>query len=671
MPNQASDVYNYLQRPVLVQDTRKVNLEFRQHFGNVTRIVVNSENFYTLPSDDEQAQDMGRSEKLILYSENAMLEAIENTTTPKPDALLKLPKHGSIKQVQNETMALGIAECAYGLTTALATMVNFEGKPAIFVPFDDMTPLTKVAAGESRVRNDGKVAHENSTLNPIGSGLSPNVFIEDFGNAFGLMYLSGDPDAVGLENQNKGYIGNRLYVFDQAISTYAERPYFDLFKVDSRLCQTPSTPLTKRIRHTKGRNFSLLEDASTANKFASMSIENCKRVVNYCDEVINGYKHQTYESIKDYNQGQYLMQGAIEVREAIIARINKYQRMLPTATNVDNETLKNTLILEKLLNKPKLYTDLGRPYRNLTTTTPHKLRIINVTGQENDLVNIEFKNKLSSETIKVLQDKLGSNNLVISPNRRSITLDRNLLNDLETTFYPEIASEVGSGDYFSQKDIENICATYNDESQSYTTFVNQYANAMQHASSPEVEICILNTFRKNLKNHESQESNPGLHKHLSKKFEYNIQQKLQEILENRLLQQFSDEDVSSFIQTQNQAFASAVKLDCLAEFNSLCIQYAKHPNNTQLAESIRSIFTDFSALDETALTIDDATELREDFLSRMQNALSSELNYRQQKDNQEFYKNEIKNMTGRNNPADTLEKDDNNAENIPHRPSNL
>ena len=671
MPNQASDVYNYLKRPVHVVDSRRIDVGLRQRFQNIKRVHINDENYYIIPNSDDQEQDMGRSEKIILYSEAAVYSAIENNTTPKPDALLKLPKHGSIKQVQNEAMALGIAECAYGLTTASATMVQFDNKPALFVPFDDMIPLTEVASGESKVNNDGKIVQENSTLNPIGSGLSPNLFIEDFGNAFGLMYLSGDPDAIGSKNQNKGYQGRNLYVFDHAISTSATPPYFDLFNIDSRLSQTPSTIISGRIRHTKGRNFSLIEDASTAEKFDSLSPEKCERVLAYCDQVIAGHSQQQFTRVEDVKQSQSLLEGAREVKQAIQARINRYRRMLPQAQSIDSETVKNALILEKILNKPRLYTDLGRPYRNLTTTKPHKLRVTKVQGHSQNLVSLEFNQKLSLETIIRIQKKLGLTSKNFSNNRQKITVDTHLLNDLEKAFYPETASEIQDGEYISYNDIKNLCVTYNEKPNALDRFIKPYINKMQSARTVQEQIGIMCEWRNKLKKTHYKDTNQGLHKHLTKSFEYAIQQKLQEFLESRLATQFSKDEANALIQVQNQAFATAVKLDFLQEFNSLSIRYATQPDNLQLAEDIRSIFSDFSNVDTENLTMHEASELREDFLLRMQNTLSAVASNSPYIQNQRNMREAVQKLTHRGGFADkTADEEQHNDEHQAPRHSN-
>ena len=246
-------------------------------------------------------------------------------------------------------------------------------------------------------------------------------------------------------------------------------------------------------------------------------------------------------------------------------------------------------------------------------------------------------------------------------------LEASLLNDLERLFYPETANELTDSEYFSQDTVKNICETYSAKPNTFEKFVNKFKTEMQRAQSDNEQISILNIFRKNLKNSDLAASNPGLHKHLTKNFEFTIQQKLQEILQNRLNKQLLSEKDTTLIQMQNQAFSTAVKLDLLQEFNSLCIQYARQPNNQQLTTSIQSIFADFSQIDETTMSMDDAAELREEFLSRMQNTLSEELTTSQHKDTQHHFRKEIQKITSREHVDEDV-KNVSNTENTPPHP---
>ena len=654
MKNNPSEVYNYLQRPVRsTANEGQIQQSLLEHYPEIKKYTINGGEYYSFSpiSDANEPQpDMGCSEKIILYNEQELLDSIENQKKPKACALLKLPKHGNIKQVQSEAMALGLSATVFGLTTASATMVNYEEKPALFVPFDNMQPLTKIAIGEDHTQSSDKPAFENSTIEPIGNGLAPNVFLEDFGKSFGLMYLCGDPDAVGRNNQNKGFIDRNLYVFDQAIFTHEYPTYFDLFILDSRLCQTPSTYIGGLLRHTRGRNYSLLEDASIDAKFASLDPHKLQAALEYCDEIIRGFEQQTnLSNPKQAQNNKILLAYARHTKNVIQKRINKYLQILPKCENINNETVKNALIFEKIVNKPKLFTDISRPYRNLTTTCPHKFKINKIVKTEENNVKIFFDQELDTITIARVKKRLGPNNVRINNAEKSLTIPENLLNNLEKKFYPETTTTLENDViYFSKSHVEELCKTYNYENSDLYQSTRNYERSMAPIKTIKEIVDDIKEHRKNIEKTAKESKDLPLYQHLIKCFEFDAQQKIQQAVQ-REFRALGKDQTDTLINTQNQAFSTAIKLDCIIEFNNLSLLYANNINDQNIVTKTQELFSKYSNINDQEMTVANAVALRKEFIDEIKLCLNLA--------NTQSFRGRVQKITGSTEKLDEVDEE--------------
>lgn len=628
MRNQASEVYNYLQRPVGVSSSEPdIQEVLITNYPGIKKYTIKGREYYSLPpvnNSSEPQPDMGCSEKIILYNQQDLINSVQSDTKPNACALLKLPKHGNIKQVQSEAMALGLAATVFGLTTASATMVNYAEEPALFVPFDNMQPLTQIAVGENHTEKNDKPAFENSTIAPLGNGLAPNIFLEDFGSSFGLMYLCGDPDAVGRNNQNKGFIGRELYIFDQAIITHEYPVYFDLFTLDSRLCQTPSTSLGKRLRHTRGRNFSILEDASIDEKFASLDYSKLDATLQYCNNVIAGLQeHTDFSNPKQAKNHKTLLKYAQDTKIVIENRIDKYLQIMPKTQKVQSETVKNALILEKILNKPKLFTSIGIPYRNLTTNSPHELKISTIVKTERDKIKISFNQEFDPATIAKIEEKLGKNNIQINSAEKSLILPKSSLKNLEKIFYPE-TSIILENDvaYFSPSHIAELCKTYNYEKPELIKLTQEYVQLISSKNTIGEIVDTIKEYQTLFISQTAKENKElPFYQHLTKCFEFDAQQRIQRQLQQNFTEEFAEDAADDLIDTQNQAFSTAIKLDCIIEFNNLSLFYANNLNNPQVVAKTQALFAKYANINDQEMTIENAMKVRKNFISEIRNCI--------------------------------------------------
>jgi hypothetical protein len=500
------------------------------------------------------------------------------------NAILKLPKNKKITEVQREAMALNISRML-GLETTKSTMVNHQGAPAIFIPFDKINLLGEVSKGkvmQSYLGSFEQYSHY-STINPVGTaGLQPEAFIDDFGKSLGLFYLCSDTDAIGKNSQNKALKDNSLYIFDQVLMAD------DKFKLDSRLSMQPTQALMRHSRHGQGRNRTLIEDSSIDKKFDSLmlikqeqaKLEKYIGYVSYVHEKrINQLQSKLQQATlpekkhlqKELEHAKTLQKDAIMLRGKIKARIEKIDDIMPKGSQtMAPELVKKIFVLEKLLNKPRLFADDGRPYRNPWTNrnTNTALEILPVeNGNGNAQFKIKFKEKIPNDVLLMLKKQLGvtEKDLAVSTNKKELTVTNDLLEKLnEASLFPEHASSFDKDiNYLELDDLGVIKQGYNKgHSDQIILDIKQYLDNItrQSTTSNQDEQLILkqmHDIEKKLEQYVTTEEDKGFAKHVLKKFQLDSQSKLQQMLP-------PEYDKKERI---NQAFNAALKLDQVGQFN--------------------------------------------------------------------------------------------------------
>ncbi|MFA6302673.1 MAG: hypothetical protein WC627_06020 [Legionella sp.] len=477
---------------------------------------------------------------------------LANAYLLKMDAILKLPKHGDVVEVQREALALNLSRMLE-LRTTQSIFLRYNGEPALFIPFESIESLDQHTTGAS---------NSNATINPVSlqigdqkpDGLQADTFISDFGNALGLLYLCNDPDAIGKNCQNKALIDSEdLYIFDQVVKPTT--PVGDFFSIDSRLnMQTSLTGATSR--HTVGRNKSIIEDSNLPSKYSSLFQlhENKDRIFDYIGQVIANLTAE--ENTADNEQLKIISKLK---EDAITLQTNIHDRIF-AIKNFTRPGMLHILILEKLLNHPVLFTKDGRPYRNPWTEshliTPYAIRI------QADSVIIHFSGGVSKELCDFIKAQ-GIESLTLSGN--TITIDKEDLYQLkETMLYPEADVKLQAINYL---DKTNLAITYKayacvparffkNTASHIENIISEYHNQIAQGNV----LGVIQTTEKKL--HELLEStdNQGLVKHITKKFYFDAQIQLQKLMGNNIPDKLND------------AFTAAARLDRMSQFHEVVLK---------------------------------------------------------------------------------------------------
>lgn len=550
-----------------LQNDKQLNLAIKSTQGDVKKLLTTYKkiaNLQPLEIDgqiyfelDEQIQ--GVTEKVALISQAALEVQLDKLSGEGPNnlndfiannykfntnAILKLPKHGDIKEVQREAYALNISRML-DLNTTLSTMVTFKERPALFVPFSEITLLGDYATGKEFTSGvfDKKTYFHYSTFNAVGEGLCGNEFIEDFGKAISLAYICSDTDFVGGYNQNKALQNDKdLFIFDQVIMLE------DKFELDSRLSLIPSQTFLKHTRHGNGRNRQLFEDSAFDEKFASIIKlkDNTVKIYKYIDFTIEqntasllNPQNLSKQQIKDI---KVLLKDAELLKQKILSRTEAINKVLPEVTadliKEENELYKNkAMVVNKLLQKPCLFTAEGRPYRN-PWTYRHDNQAQNVTLLENDNIIITFNKNIDLAQANYLRSFAPS--LVIDNKILTITRDE-FTNLTENSLFPEHSPTIQNVNYLEITQLEQLAAAYNDSSQETINMIRDGADS--------------SAIEESLK-----DNSDGFSKHL-----------LLKLYCQNYLTLKQDRGINF-----DAAFAVAKKFDCLQTFNTLLVKAAQN-----------------------------------------------------------------------------------------------
>ncbi len=480
----------------------------------------------------------------------------------KPDAILKLPKHGKKTEVQREAIALNIARILR-LNTTQSTMVTYGGEPALFVPF------AKIALLKDFARGKPVSDYVNySTIQPVGEGLQSDQCIEDFGAALGLLYLCNDPDSIGKLNQNKALSESRfLYIFDQVIMLENN------FTLDSRMSLSSVSWFRSQSRHTEGRNKTLVEDSIINAKVDSIAnlIRNGDAIIQMINGIIKTHEaelnHTPYG--EKYTELVALRDDAMELRTAVRTRMEEVFKAFPLMNGrpiglsvVNNEEklgiLKRTILLEKMFNKPRLFADDGRVYRNLWTE-PHELKIINVRI-EGEEVFIEWNKSIKPELIShYFKKELKS----IDKTHTKMSL-HDFKNLSETAFFPENEHQFNpTCKYLDMNRIQHLSKHYKAGHRTQILeALNQYNHIMDSASqTPEKKIASMLQTMDTIIGYTREAKDKGFLNHALRILQFDIQHRLQSMI--------ADEELKAML---TQAFDAAIKLDRISLFNQVLMK---------------------------------------------------------------------------------------------------
>jgi hypothetical protein len=530
----------------------------------------------------------------------------------KTQGILKLPKHGETLEVQREAIALNIARIL-GFTTAQSTMVNHNGKAALYVPFDDIRLIKEFAQGETQrvivpsgIKKIGTIGDpylHYSTITPVGNGLHGDTTLDDFGRAVAFSFLCNDTDFIGAYNQNKAIIeGKKLYIFDQVVMSS------DKMDFDTRLSMVP-IGVKRHSRHDQGRNRSLFEDSSFDTKFEGIThlLGSQERINVMLDSIIETHvlnlvatqtKINELERIKLERGGLGRVQeeqltalngqkgeliklkaDAVTIKETINTRLVSMFKNFPSINKepmnaerflAHQNNIKPALVLEKLANNPVLFADDGRPYRN-PWTTRNTIRITAIEEHGDDM-RLTFSEFNRTHLVSILRSAGVDLDSCKQKGHTLIIPKAELQKINENSIHPERAPFNPDRDYLDMEGIKLMSAGYSGSNLKFATkLIEDYQVQIQKAENPtqiaEAMYDALHAIK----------GTPGFAKNLELKFQLDIQQKLRPLILQLVTEDALQEGMEDRLA---QAFEAAAKLDRVNDLNHVLIRFLKNPVNT-------------------------------------------------------------------------------------------
>jgi hypothetical protein len=518
----------------------------------LTLLDVAGERLFIIPQGTHNGIG-GVTEKVELIKASSVISQLQ--TKPyvlRPEGILKLPKHGDVGEIQREAMALEFSRIL-GLQTTRSKIVNHNNTPALYIPFDEITLLRDVSHGKTFTDPwSSKRYLHYSTLKPVGEGLQSNTIINDLGEGLGLLYLCSDTDAIGGYNQNKALKANRLYVFDQVFSLT------DKFKLDSGLTLIPSA-LTRHTRHDRGRNRTLIEDASIESKYLALMniLKNKHHLLTYCNAQIGFYCQALHR--QNNKNTRELLKNAEQVRKKLIERIDAIPKIVPKIPK--KLYIKPCFILEKLMNKPILFANDGRPFR-YPWTRRNYLRIQAVTPEANNtMLRIQFNATIPADVVSFL-NSLGIKSVMDGTYLRIEADD--LLTLPENPFFPPPTQ-----DYFSTEKLSLLKNSYADDPQN-DKILQLIQHYKQHDKlTQEKKLKLLTQTDAELRIALQKANNKGFAQHLLNDMQFEICKQLM-----NLTPEISRDQL-------HEAWQAALKMDQVSQFNKV-FMYGVVSNKTHV-----------------------------------------------------------------------------------------
>jgi hypothetical protein len=264
-----------------------------------------------------------------------------------------------------------------------------------------------------------------------------------------------------------------------------------------------------------------------------------------------------------------LKDDALLLRTKISERIDKIDGVLPrTSREVDSGLIKQALILELLVNRPKLYTDNGRPYRAPWTTrnTNYVLSVLQIAEQPG-MMKIKFSEALPRDILAMLK-RQGNIDVQVDPTGKTAIIavqDLRALNEM--VLFPELQGGlIANKDYLSPDDTQAIQSAYGIGHRDRIIDAIQDYRLDRGAVNTDAKLASMQETEQALKAYIDTAKDKGFGMHILKKFYFDVQQLLQNMM-----------PVESRPGQINEAFSAALKLDQVSQFNRV-VQEAVRQN---------------------------------------------------------------------------------------------
>ncbi len=414
------------------------------------------------------------------------------------NAFLKHPKAGVDTEVQREAMGLQIARMlGFPQVTKSTLVLHDTGSgqhPCLFVPFGTMVKLTD------------SLDHHESFHGRIKS-IPQSDNIEDFGKYSAFFMLCSDPDFIGKQGQNKGLAtdaqGNRqLYIFDQVFMSNNN------FAFDRGLNLIPVSPLSTLPKlialHFMGRNKSVINDSSYEEKIGGiiqlLSEKESIRVMfddaakannnannNVDTSIVRQLQSDAKICLKRFNQrmaGLYKFFPVINVDSKLVS----IDQLLKSKDN-DNKVnlLKKSMLLNSLLNKPKLFDKYGKPYRApyFSQTRTH----VRSVSFNKDSVTIGLGRRFGRPLSERKKAMLEAKGFYISPDGKTASISNNKLLKLDEKSFFEIQQPTINmeHDYINRQEIQTLAKSYGANNKITNEIINLVCDGTSHTDLGQIE----------------------------------------------------------------------------------------------------------------------------------------------------------------------------------------
>lgn len=443
----------------------------------------------------------GVTEKTCLISEDAFRGKLENLSVAESyntvetnkismDAILKHPKTEKMTgsamdtEVQREAMGLEIARVLGFPKVTESTMVYHDtgsGRhPCLFVPFGNMS-LLKDTVEESQYRSSHGRLSAMDTEN-----------VEDFGKYAAFFMLCSDPDFIGKECQNKGLAwenesktNRQLYIFDQVFMT---KQNLGLDRAFNLVPTHIASKLPNFIaRHFMGRNKSVINDSSYEQK-----VRGALHLLSKKEALVKIFENAALANPKPRQEEaavvRELQKDAALCRSTFNARIKSMEKLFPPVkdatgkaiplekfieTDANQVLLGKAMLVNQLLNKPKLYDKSGAPYKTPFFDDPHT-QVKGITIK-NDQVTLSFGRRFGPALSDAKKELLKAQGFKVSGNTATISTE-NLKKLNEKAFFKEQLPTVDPNhNYISKVKIEALAKTYHENSDKVIKILDKIA----------------------------------------------------------------------------------------------------------------------------------------------------------------------------------------------------
>jgi hypothetical protein len=308
-------------------------------------------------------------------------------------------------------------------------------EPCLFVPFGQMEELTD------------SIENAASMHGRLNRGLNHQV--EDFGKYAAFFMMCSDTDFIGKNGQNKGLAGadgqkKQLYIFDQVFMTSNNLGF------DHALNLIPTTALAKfplTARHFMGRNKSVINDSSYSEKIDGvLDLLSKKEPI---DAMFTAA--ETANADSSDKEAKKLRADAKDCHQQFTKRLTHLTKILPKVMNDKGEQvspykldkgqkqiLKQSMLLNQLLNKPKLFDKTGKPYRAPVFDQLHtRVKSLKIVG---DQVEINFTRSGFGKALSASKKKiLEAQGFTVNDSGKATISQADLLALSEAKVYPVLS----------------------------------------------------------------------------------------------------------------------------------------------------------------------------------------------------------------------------------------